>query len=112
MSHELPHCFYRHPLGAIGENRKDLSNTNIQKINLKKIDPKASWNGGILTEFDTVMFAIWKTRKIESFERLDSEHAVDDKIKKVVDGKESVIGFRIGLKLKETTGKPIASWDN
>jgi len=43
---------------------------------------------------------------------LDSEHAVDDKIKKVVDGKESVIGFRIGLKLKETTGKPIASWDN
>jgi len=75
---------YRQPLGAIGENRKDLGNTNIQGLNLKRLYPKANWNGGILTEFYIGYVRYLKTWKIESFERLDSEHAVDDKIKKVV----------------------------
>ena len=36
----LPYWPYRRPLGAIGENRKDLGNTNIQVRNLKGFTPK------------------------------------------------------------------------
>jgi len=38
----LPNWSHPHPLGAIGENRKDLGNTNIQERILKKLYPKAS----------------------------------------------------------------------
>jgi len=36
----LPHSPHPQPLGAIGENRKDLGNTNIQVRNLKGFTPK------------------------------------------------------------------------
>ena len=78
MSHELPHCFYRQTLGAIGENRKDLGNTNIQERILKKLYPKASWNGGILTEFYNGYVRYLKIWKIERFEVLDREQADND----------------------------------